>query len=83
MLRSILCASFASVMLSLPAMAAGRDERLVLWLETADPTLLEQAKHWLASQFGIHHSLCRLRLVDSLPLLSSGKKDYSALLADT
>ena len=69
--------------LSLPAMAAGRDERLVLWLEASDEALLEASKHWLFSQFGIHHSLCRLRLVERLPLLSSGKKDYSALLADT
>jgi len=68
--------------LALPLMAAGRDERLVVWLETTDEALIEQTRQWLGRQFGIHHSLCRFRLVDSLPLLSSGKKDYSALLAD-
>ena len=69
--------------LSVPCMAAGRDERMVVWLEGTDDALINQTKQWLASQFGIHHSLCRFRLVESLPMLSSGKKDYSALLADT
>lgn len=68
--------------LGLPVMASGRDERLVIWLEAADETLIEATKQWLSSQFGIHHSLCRFRLVDYLPILSNGKKDYSALLAD-
>lgn len=68
---------------ALPVMAAGRDERLVLWLEATDEGLVDQTRQWLARRFGIHHSLCQIRLVDSLPLLGSGKKDYSAMLADT
>ncbi len=66
-----------------PVMTSGRDERLVVWLEATDGGLLDITKHWLFKQFGTHHSMCCLRLVDALPLLSSGKKDYSALLADT
>lgn len=68
--------------LELPVSAGGRDERLVIWLETADPTISDSAKQFLASQFGIHHSLCRIRTVDQLPLLPTGKKDYTALMAD-
>ena len=68
--------------LALPVMAAGQDERLVVWIESGDETLLDAARQWLASQFGIHHSLCRFRLVESLPVLPSGKKNYQALLAD-
>jgi long-chain acyl-CoA synthetase len=68
--------------LRLSVMTSGRDERLVVWLETVDETLIETAKQWLSSQFGIHHSFCRFRLVESLPILSNGKKDYPALLAD-
>ena len=69
--------------LGLPVMASGRDERLVIWLEATDEALVEGAKQWLGGQFGIHHSFCRFRLVESLPYLSNGKKDYPALLADT
>lgn len=68
--------------LELPVMAAGRDDRLVIWLEATDEALLETTRQWLASQFGIHHSLCRFRLVPCLPVLSNGKRDYPALLAD-
>lgn len=69
--------------LGLPVMASGRDERLVVWLEATDEALLDTTKQWLTSQFGIHHSLCRFRLVPFLPILSNGKKNYSALMADT
>lgn len=68
--------------LDLAAMASGRDERLVVWLETMDETFIETTKQWLSGQFGIHHSFCRFRLVESLPILSNGKKDYGALLID-
>ena len=68
--------------LELPVMASGRDERLVVWLEATDEALIEATKQWLSSQFGIHHSLCRFRLVGRLPVLSNGKKDYPTLLAD-
>jgi acyl-CoA synthetase (AMP-forming)/AMP-acid ligase II len=69
--------------LGLHAMVSGRDERLVVWIETTDEASIEQVRQWLANQFGIHHSMCRFRQVESLPKLSSGKNDYSALLADT
>lgn len=68
--------------LALPIMAAGRDERLVLWIEAGNNTFIEQARQLLTQQFGIHHSLCRLKLVDTLPRLPSGKNDYSAMKSD-
>jgi acyl-CoA synthetase (AMP-forming)/AMP-acid ligase II len=65
--------------LAIPVMASGRDERLVVWLEATDNTLTSQTQEWLADLFGIHHSLCRFQLVDNLPMLASGKKDYRPL----
>lgn len=68
--------------LAIPVMAAGRDDGLVIWLEASDDTLARQAREWLAGLFGIHHSLCRFKLVDTLPMLPSGKKDYRPLLVE-
>lgn len=68
--------------LHIPLSVAGRDERLVVWIETGEPALQEAAKQLIASRYGIHHSLCRIRIVEHLPLLSTGKKDYTALMAD-
>ena len=68
--------------LTLPVMLSGKDERLVVWLESSDETVINDAMRWLSSQYGIHHSMCRLRLIEALPMLSSGKKDYAALLSD-
>lgn len=68
--------------LMVPVSVGGRDERMVIWLETCDAALSDLAKQFLASRYGIHHSLCRIRTVEQLPLLPTGKKDYSALMAD-
>jgi len=68
--------------LIVPVSAGGRDERLVIWLETADAALADTAKQFVATRFRLHHSLCRIRTVEQLPLLPTGKKDYSALMAD-
>lgn len=69
--------------LGCPAAVGGRDERMVIWLEAPDPAVADAAKQLLSSRYGLHHSLFRLRTVDPLPLLASGKKDYSALMGDT
>ncbi len=66
----------------MPAMAAGRDERMVVWLEGASEDVLASARGWLTAQYGLHHSLFRLRAVENLPMLGSGKRDYQALRAD-
>jgi acyl-CoA synthetase (AMP-forming)/AMP-acid ligase II len=60
--------------------AVGRDDRLRVWIETGDPELVQQAKNYLQKSYQLHHSLYRVHLTDRLPLLSTGKKDYAALL---
>lgn len=66
----------------LPIMVSGRDERLVVWLEGASDELMDNLRKWLHTQYGVHHSLVRLRAVDQLPLLNTGKRDYQALKLD-
>jgi long-chain acyl-CoA synthetase len=68
--------------LAIPVMAAGRDELLVIWVEANDDNLIDLARQWLTQQFGIHHSFCCLARVDNLPLLISGKKDYTAMMVN-
>ncbi len=68
---------------ALPIMVSGRDERLVVWMEGASEDLVDAARKWLNTQYGVHHSLVRLRAVEQLPLLNTGKRDYQALKSDT
>jgi len=68
--------------LHVPASVGGRDERMVIWLEGANDHLAEAAKLLLAEQYGLHHSMLRIRVVEELPVLQSGKKDYVALKKD-
>lgn len=65
--------------LGLPVSVGGRDECLIAWLEANDDSLIEQAKRLIHQRYSVHHTLCRIRLVDQLPLLPTGKKDYVAL----
>jgi acyl-coenzyme A synthetase/AMP-(fatty) acid ligase len=74
--------TFLQAELGVPIAVGGRDERMVIWLETSGGEAADSTKQLIAEKFGIHHSLCRLRTVDQLPLLPSGKKDYAALMAD-
>jgi long-chain acyl-CoA synthetase len=75
--------SMLQATLEMPVAVGGRDERMVIWLETTASGAEEQVKRLIADTYGVHHSLCRLRTVEHLPLLASGKKDYVALMADT
>jgi long-chain acyl-CoA synthetase len=68
--------------LSTPAVVGGRDERMVVWLETLNDAVVDSAKQLLSGRYGLHHSLYRIKTVAQLPLLSSGKKDYQALMVD-
>lgn len=68
---------------------AGRDERLGIWIESnvdvegqgVDQDKLSVTKTFLQEKFGLHHTLFRVHLLSTLPLLSTGKKDYAALIA--
>lgn len=59
---------------------AGRDERLGIWIEGADPDLQARAKAFLLEKYGLHHTLFRVHMVPTLPLLLTGKKDYMNLI---
>lgn len=63
-----------------PLAAGGADDRLVVLIEAEQAPLLEQIREHLRHQYGIHPTMTRLQLVEQLPLLPSGKKDYNALL---
>lgn len=68
--------------LNVSTSVGGRDERMVIWLEGKDDQLAEAVKLLLAEQYGIHHSMFRIRVVQELPMLQTGKKDYAALMGD-
>lgn len=59
---------------------AGRDERLGIWIEGENQDQQAQTKTFLQEKFGLHHTLFRIHLVPTLPLLPTGKKDYAALV---
>ena len=64
-----------------PVSVGGKDDCLVVWIESGDPETVNAAQTYLRDQFMIHHSMVKLRIVDHLPLLPTGKKDYSQLLS--
>lgn len=66
----------------LPIMVSGRDEKLVIWIEGASEEGIDATRKWLSAQYGVHHSLIKLRAVDQLPLLNTGKRDYQALKSE-
>lgn len=63
-----------------PVAVAGRDERLGVWIEGNDAELQTQVKVFLQEKYGLHHTLFRVHLLPILPLLTTGKKDYSTLI---
>jgi len=67
--------------LQAPTSVSGRDDILVVWIESTKPEMIDAARTFLRNQFMIHHTMIKLKLVDQLPLLPSGKKDYSPLLS--
>lgn len=66
--------------LEVPVAVGGTDDRLVVWIESQDAALLDQVREHVRQQYAIHPTMTRLQLVEQLPLLPTGKKDYSALL---
>lgn len=66
--------------LNVPLAVGGTDDRLVVWLQGQEAALLDQVREFVRQQFAIHPTMTRMQLVEQLPLLPSGKKDYGALL---
>jgi long-chain acyl-CoA synthetase len=71
--------SLLAAELQLPVAAGGRDERLVIAIESADEAVAAQARDLLVKQLKLPLSLLRIRLLPRLPLLPTGKRDYAAL----
>ncbi|MFG6489461.1 AMP-binding protein [Roseateles sp. BYS78W] len=71
--------SLLSTVLKLPVAAGGRDERLVVAVESADEAVAAQARELLVQRLQLPLSLLRIRLLPALPLLPTGKRDYAAL----
>lgn len=66
--------------LQLPVAAGGRDERLIVALESAeDADLTARTRELLVQQLQLPLSLIRIKLLPALPLLPTGKRDYAAL----
>jgi long-chain acyl-CoA synthetase len=66
--------------LEVPLAVGGSDDRLVVWLEGQDSTLLDLVRQIIRQKYAIHPTMTRLQLVEQLPYLPSGKKDYSVLM---
>ena len=65
--------------LGCPVVVGGRDDLLVALIESTAPDAAQIARQVIATEYRIHHSLCRLHTIAALPLLGNGKKDYSQL----
>jgi hypothetical protein len=66
--------------MQVPIAVGGTDDRIVVWLESREAKLLDQVREIIRQRYGVHPSMSGLQLVEQLPYLSSGKKDYGALL---
>jgi acyl-coenzyme A synthetase/AMP-(fatty) acid ligase len=66
--------------LNISISVGGKDDSLLAFLESDDASKVDLCKELLKTKFAIHHTMVRLKLVSQLPLLPTGKKDYSALL---
>ena len=66
--------------LQLPVAAGGRDERLIVGLESPeDADLLARTRQLLTQELQLPLSLIRIKMLPALPLLPTGKRDYAAL----
>jgi len=64
-----------------PVAVAGRDDLLIVAVETRESIDRKRVARCIADEFRIHHSLCRILEVDMLPVLENGKKDYARIRA--
>jgi long-chain acyl-CoA synthetase len=64
-----------------PVACAGTDDKLSVWIEDLEVAsdLTSRVGAFLHHQFKIHPTLFRVHLINNLPRLSSGKKDYGTL----
>ena len=60
----------------------GRDDKMLIWIEDGSHEQAEKAKDLISHTYGLHCSLFKIKCLDRLPLLGTGKIDYQVLLAD-
>lgn len=71
---------FLEQSLELSVACSGQDEQLLVALEAShDDAILQTIRQQLKLRYGIHHTSLRIRFMDELPRLSSGKIDYIRL----
>lgn len=64
-----------------PVAVTGRDDLLIVAVETPESTGQARVRRLITDEFRIHHSLYRILEVNMLPVLENGKKDYARILA--
>ncbi len=62
-----------------PVAAVSGDEKIIVWMERADPDSLGKRAAELAERLKLHYSGFDVRSIEALPLLPTGKVDYQAL----
>ena len=62
-----------------PFACFGSDDDLLVAVETSDVELLKRIKQHIIDLYHLHHSVVTVFQVSSIPLNSSGKKDYNRL----
>jgi acyl-coenzyme A synthetase/AMP-(fatty) acid ligase len=62
-----------------PVASLDIDGKLLVLLEGADDTVCQQVLISLSEALSIHPSYLKVRVIDALPRLASGKLDYRAL----
>lgn len=66
--------------LKLPAACTGKDDVLWVLLQSTDNQDIESARNRISSLYKLHHTSFQVRGTEVLPTLSSGKKDYKAIV---
>ncbi len=64
---------------SLPIAAIGTDDALKVLIQTSDSNLSELVNRYIIETYKLHHSFLSVRIVDSIPVTTSGKKDYNLI----
>lgn len=68
-------------LLQIEIAVSGEDDLLIIWLESQDHMQAETVQNFLRQQYAIHPTMVRLHMVEKIPLLPTGKKNYGALLS--
>jgi len=65
-----------------PVACVGRDEKLMVMVESPDSAVEGEARRMVSELYHIHHSAVLVSRTESLAVSESGKKDYAAILRE-